>query len=701
MSQGEGKFYKNNSGLIYLKFSINKEKKTGAVSVSSGLRTLFEEREMSFLEYGFNSEHKKIFIRLNNENKGYSFLNKEGKPRNTISAGSFTKYLVNENIDMGFLKPFFLQEISSNVFMLSSNPSTDRHIDGKDIPIEWLSTNAAEDKAKKEHFKKEIWIKFYKTGLRKGNLLVSEGFLNILKERKISHFKIGFTRKKQTLFIETNKRGDGLSILNSPDENGQLRINASDAIAQLEMAGIEVEFKEPYFLHPHDENTFQLSTSKFVNMIREKISWTSYKEDFSSVVLEDQEYTEEQKQNRQRIRAEKRRIKVKKPRENTEFKAEKPRENTVLKAEKAEKLRIEQEEREFKERIRALIEEIRANREERDLRHLRDKELEARARAIIELRVKEEREQKEQEDREHRELEEKVRALKELRAREAKERRELKAKEIELKRKERKAKELNFKISERGTNFKGKYIHLSQPFVQTCLKKKMSHIRFGLINDCIVLEPNKNGAGISLINSKGDYKNSLGITYLLENIKRVGKRLLLEERYILKSINNGLFVANEIETMPIIKELNYEDITWIPHYPFLFFRKEELSNKDNTNIKKYQLNFSVRFKKIIKSSKESFIDIGFDINKRLLALKLNNEGKGIEMLYKEGVHHLPIRKLIAAIEEAGIHLEYGVKYEFNQTSPNYFSAFCENKVDNTDPKELIWLSETLNGKEAN
>ncbi|MGF9891178.1 hypothetical protein ABEX78_21195 [Priestia megaterium] len=542
MSQGEGKLYKNNSGLIYLKFSINKEKKTGAVSVSSGLRTLFKEREMSFLEYGFNSEHKKIFIRLNNENKGYSILNKEGKPRNTLSASSFTKYLVNENINMGFLKPFFLQEISSNVFMLSSNHATDRHIDGKDIPIEWLSTNAAEDKAKKEHFKKEIWIKFYKTGLRKGNLLVSEGFLNILKERKISHLKIGFTRKDQTLFIETNNRGDGLPILNSPDENGQLRINASDAISQLEMASIEVEFKEPYFLHPHDENTFQLSTSKFVNMIREKISWTSYKEDFSSVVLEDQEYTEEQKQNRQRIRAEKRRISVKKAREYREFKAEKARENRELKAEKAEKLRIEQEEREFKERIRALTEEIRANREERDLRKLREKELEARARAIIELRVKEERERKEQEDREHRELEEKVRAIIELRVKEAKERKELKNKEIELKRRERKDKELNFKISQRGVN----YIHLSQPFVQTCLNKEMSHIRFGLINDCIVLEPNKNGVGISLINSKGGYRNSVAITYLVENIKRVGKRLLLEERYILKSINDGLFVAEEV-----------------------------------------------------------------------------------------------------------------------------------------------------------
>ncbi|QJX80334.1 hypothetical protein [Priestia megaterium] len=693
MSQGEGKIYKNNSGLIYLKFSINKEKKTGAVSVSSGLRTLFKEREMSFLEYGFNSEHKKIFIRLNNENKGYSFLNKEGKPRNTISAGSFTKYLVNENINMGFLKPFFLQEISSNVFMLSSNPATDRHIDGKDIPIEWLSTNAAEDKAKKEHFKKEIWIKFYKTGLRKGNLLLSEGFLNILKERKISHLKIGFTRKEQTLFIETNNRGDGLPILNSPDENGQLRINASDAITQLEMASIEVEFKEPYFLHPHDENTFQLSTSKFVNMIREKISWTSYKEDFSSVVLEDQEYTEEQKQNRQRIRAEKRRISVKKAREYREFKAEKARENTELKAKKAEKLRIEQKEREFKERIRALIEEIKANREERDLRQLRDKELEARARAIIELRVKEERE--------HRELEEKVRALKELRAKEAKERKELKYKEIELKRRERIDKKLNFKIRERGVNYRGTYIDFSQPFVKTCLNKEMSHIRFGLINDCIVLEPNKNGAGISLINSNGGYRSSVGVAYLFENIKRVGKRLLLEERYILKSINDGLYVANEIETLPLIKELNYEDITWIPHYPFLFFRKEELSNKDNTNIKKYQLNFSVRFKKIIKSSKESFIDIGIDANKRILALKLNNEGKGIEMLVKEGVHHLPIRKLIVAIEEAGIHLECGVKYEFDQTSPNYFSAFSENKLDNTDPKDLLWLSDTSNDEEVN
>jgi len=77
MSQGEGEIYKNNSGLIYLKFSINKEKKTGSVSVSSGLRTLFEEREMSFLEYGFNSKHKKFFIRLNNENKGHLILNKE------------------------------------------------------------------------------------------------------------------------------------------------------------------------------------------------------------------------------------------------------------------------------------------------------------------------------------------------------------------------------------------------------------------------------------------------------------------------------------------------------------------------------------------------------------------------------------------------------------------------------------------------
>lgn len=556
MSQGEGKFYKNNSGLIYLKFSINKEKRTGAVSVSSGLRTLFEEREMSFLEYGFNSEHKKIFIRLNNENKGYSFLNKEGKPRNTISAGSFTKYLVNENINMEFTKPFFLQEISSNVFMLSSNPATDRHIDGKDIPIEWLSNNAAEDKAKKEQFKKEIWIKFYKTGLRKGVLCVSEGFSNIIKERKISHLKLGFARKEQTLFIETNNNGEGLPIRNSPCENGELRIYASDAIAQLEMASIEVEFKEPYFLHPHDENTFQLSTSKFVNVIREKISWTSYKEDFSSVVLEDQEYTEEQKQNRQRIRAEKRRIRVKKARENREFKTE-----------KAEKLRIEQEEREFKERIRALIEEIRANREEKDLRQLRDKELEARARAIIELRVKEERERKEQEEREHRELEEKVRALKELRA---KERKELKNKEIELKRKERKDKELNFKISQRGVN----YIHLSQPFVQTCLNKEMSHIRFGLINDCIVLEPNKNGVGISLINSKGGYRNTVGITHLVENIKRVEKRLLLEERYILKSINDGLFVAKEIETLPSTQEVKYEDINWLLHSPFLFFRKK-------------------------------------------------------------------------------------------------------------------------------
>ncbi|MGF9891179.1 hypothetical protein ABEX78_21200 [Priestia megaterium] len=147
--------------------------------------------------------------------------------------------------------------------------------------------------------------------------------------------------------------------------------------------------------------------------------------------------------------------------------------------------------------------------------------------------------------------------------------------------------------------------------------------------------------------------------------------------------------------------MKYEDINWLLHSSFLFFRKNEVSGESNENTKKYQLSFSSKFKKILKSSKESFIDIGFDANKRLLALKLNNKGKGVKMSFQDGVHRVPVRRLIAAIEEVGIDLECDTKYEFEQISPNYFSAFSKNKVDNTDPKELLWLSETLNGKETN
>ena len=594
---------------VYIKFSVVRQKRTGTASVSKGLREIFQESNVSFLEYGVDAEQNALFIRLNNEDKGSSILDKEGKPRSTITAAMFIRYLIDEDINLELSKPFFLQQISQNIFMLNNDATREENVVNRDFSIKWLSTEANKVKAQSNSFKNELWIKFYNVGTRQGFLRISKGLLNSLKERKMTHLEFGFNRETKSLFIRANNLENGIGLLNSLKEYKESHITISNILTHLTLAGINVEHLSTYFLHPVDNFVYEISTSEFTtNLNSGSIVWIPSKR------------TSEPKQ----IELEEERLNIIKQ------KAEERKERkTIIKKRKALKLEVK-----GPKVGKRMAEKL------------------------------------------------KIRKLKEGKLTKQKLKTKMQVKNPFDK--------LTFRFgAETGKG--GISFSISKGFQQACIHLQATHIQFGITDNHIFLKATKKAEGISLLDSKGEYKGlAFGATYSLKEINEEVERLKLNKTYTLKQVTDLIYMVEDSEVPAVDKEITSENVVWLSNKPPLTLKKRtNFHNKD-------MLYFSNSFERRIKESRSEYLDVGYNAEMKIVALRLNDEGRGIHLRKEETKKNHSVMSLLDGINSVGIKMEYNVEYKFRQTSPNLFIIASNQEVVNSERfNNLFWLSKTL------
>ncbi|QJX80332.1 cell envelope integrity protein TolA [Priestia megaterium] len=610
---------------VFMKFSVIPQKKIATASVSKGLREIFQESNVSYLEYGVDAEQNTIFIRLNDEGKGSPILDKQGKPRNTVAASKFLKYLIEEDVNLDLSKPFFLQQISQNIITLNNNVAQNKNEDKRDYSIKWIDVENNKGKVKTKAFKNKLWIRFHNSGIRQGFFRISKEFLDVLKEQKMTHLEVGFNRETKALFIRLNNLGNGIGLLNSLKEYKETHITASNELTYLDLAGINVEYLNNYFLHSLDNFVYRLSTSESeANLNSREIVWISSKKNSNSSLAEAEE---------ERLNA------IKK-------KAEERKERKIM-IEKRKSLKFEGEDPKFEKRI---------------AEKLRNEKL-----------IKEIREAKQRE--------------KEL---EAKKRREKKL----MAKKSTIAKKAPAKLTFRFVDKKDKkdtIISISKGFQRACKELQATHIQFGIANNGVYLKATTSSEGISVVNSSGEYKGlTAGATHSIREINSDIERLKTSKTYTLRKVSDLIFKVEDPYIPASSNVFSSENVIWISN-------KLPLTLKKQTNYFNNELiTFSNNFKKVIKDSEKSFIDVCYNIDKQLVAIKLNDEGKGVRLREKANKKHLPVIRLLEALKDVGVTMEFDVDYIFKETSPNFFNITSNREVvvfQRID--HLFWLSETL------
>jgi len=612
---------------VFIKFSVIPQKKIATASVSKGLRDIFQESNVSYLEYGVDAEQNAIFIRLNDKGKGSPILDKQGKPRNTIAASTFLKYLIEEDVNLDLSKPFFLQQVSQNVITLNNNVAQNKNEDKRDYSIKWVDVENNKGKVKIKAFKNKLWIRFYNSGTRKGFFRISKEFLDVLKEQKMTHLEVGFNRETKALFIRLNNLGNGIGLINSLKEYKETHITASNELTYLGLAGINIEYLNTYFLHSLDHFVYRISTSESeANLNSGQIVWIPNKKTLDSSLTEAEE---------ERLNA------IKK-------KAEERKERKMM-IEKRKSLKLEGEDPKFEKRI---------------AEKLRNEKL-----------IKELREAKQRE--------------KELEAKKRKEKK-LMAKKLTI------AKKAPAKLTFRFVDKKGKkdtIISVSKGFQQACRELQATHIQFGIANNGVYLKANTNSAGIPIVNSSGEYKGlTAGATQSIREINRDIERLKTGKTYTIQKVSDSIFKVQDSDIPAATNVFSNENVIWISNKLPLIIKKQ------TDYFKNEMITFSTNFKKVIKDSGKTFIDVCYNIDKQLVAIKLNDEGKGVQLREKANKKHLPIIRLLDALKGVGVTLEFDVDYVFKETSPNFFNITSNREIVVYQRIEhLFWLSETLPG----
>lgn len=612
---------------VFIKFSVIPQKKIATASVSKGLRDIFQESNVSYLEYGVDAEQNAIFIRLNDKGKGSPILDKQGKPRSTVAASTFLKYLIEEDVNLDLSKPFFLQQISQNIITLNNNVAQNKNEDKRDYSIKWVDVEKNKGKVKIKAFKNKLWIRFYNSGTRKGFFRISKEFLDVLKEQKMTHLEVGFNRETKALFIRLNNLGNGIGLINSLKEYKETHITASNELTYLDLAGINIEYLNTYFLHSLDHFVYRISTSESeANLNSGQIVWIPNKKTLDSSLTEAEE---------ERLNAIKKKAEERKKRK--------------MMIEERKSLKLEGEDPKFEKRI---------------AEKLRNEKL------IKELREAKQREK---------ELEAKMRREKKLMA-----------KKLTI------AKKAPARLTFRFVDKKGKkdtIISISKGFQHVCKELQATHIQFGITNNSVYLKANTNSAGIPIVNSSGEYKGlTAGATQSIREINSDIQRLKTGKTYTIRKISDSIFKVEDSDIPAATNVFSSENVIWISN-------KLPLTIKKQTDyFKNEMITFSTNFKKVIKDSGKTFIDVCYNIDKQLVAIKLNDEGKGVQLREKANKKHLPIIRLLDALKDVGVTLEFDVDYVFKETSPNFFNITSNREIVVYQRIEhLFWLSENLPG----
>ncbi|MEM4992575.1 hypothetical protein WKH56_08540 [Priestia sp. SB1] len=590
----------------YIKFSVVRQKKVGTASISKGLRELFQASNASYLEYGIDTKQNGIYVRLNNEEKGSSLLGKEGEPRNTIAASILIRYLINEDIEYDLSKPLFLQQVSKDIYLLTVDATKEEKIDDSQLSIKWLSTESSKAKIQSESLNNDLWIKFYNTGIRRGFIRISKGLLTILSEREMTHLEFGFNRETKSLFIRANNRGNGAGLLDALNEYKESQIVANNILAHLSLTGIDVEYLNPYFLHPVDNSIYEISTSKpTANVNSESIVWIPTKKPSAPEQIEFRE----------------RHLK------SIKEKAEERKKRKLI-IEKRKSLTLEAKELKEENRITAEFDE-----NQHQTKKLREKN------------------QENQNSPFHR---------------------------------------FTFRFADKPGK-KGTMFSISKAFRRACIQQQATHLQFGITDHNIFLRVTENTEGISLVDSRGEYKGlQFGATYSLKEINKEVERLKLNETYTLKRLTDTIYLVEGTEVLALSNETNTEDVVWLLNTPPLTLKKQTDSyNRD-------KLTFSNILERTIKQSQNKYLDIGYNENMQIVALKFNDNDGGV-LLRKEGVKRDRFSaRLLAVIKEVGIKMEYNVEYEFRKTSPNSFNIISNQDLNDFQHSDRVfWVSQTL------
>lgn len=276
MSRDKGLISKNKKPIHIKFYSYKPRNRSGVATLSSGLRTLIENRGFEYVDYGFNFKTKTIFLKFNNTGDGVSLLNNQDKCKNTVSATRIINVLIEECPNIDFSIPFQPYEIESHIFSLNKKVTIDAYKKEEMNSIKWLD---AEEKTQVDKFQEELWVRFYKVGLRRAVMSISKGLKYFAQQTNMTHIQFGFTRENHSIFIKLNNTGDGVSLVNSMGEYKNKGLGTEVVTTRLIVIGVDLQLKTTYYLLLKEGFTFQLTSSKKTVADNKNIEWLPDKND--------------------------------------------------------------------------------------------------------------------------------------------------------------------------------------------------------------------------------------------------------------------------------------------------------------------------------------------------------------------------------------------------------------------------------------
>jgi len=246
-------------------------------------------------------------------------------------------------------------------------------------------------------------------------------------------------------------------------------------------------------------------------------------------------------------------------------------------------------------------------------------------------------------------------------------------------------------------------IVLSKAFFRLCVEQQAKNMQLGILkqNNTVYIRINKTGEGIPLPNERKKYRyEGWGVSGMFYALNSEQDVLQVKTDYPVEKINDTLFKI--VTTDSSLEKPNFEDnsIVWLSHKnSYLKIRQTFLQ----TGGQKEELYFSSPVIELFYNAKEEFLDIGYNSNKQMVAIKLTNDITDFPITRFGGKHQNMISrtKLYQSIKDSDLKLEPNKEYEVKEIAPSLF-VVKSNRLDPdvVDVDDILWLSQTLS-KENN
>ncbi|WP_456363548.1 hypothetical protein [Priestia aryabhattai] len=240
-------------------------------------------------------------------------------------------------------------------------------------------------------------------------------------------------------------------------------------------------------------------------------------------------------------------------------------------------------------------------------------------------------------------------------------------------------------------------IVLSKAYFDLCVEQQAENMQLGIDprNNTVYIKLNRDGKGIPLINENPKYKYAgWGISVMFNTINSKQDVLKMKTDYPLEKINDNLFKIVNVDNP--LESSNFEDnnVVWLTNKnSYLKIRKSgtDLGKPRET------IFFSSPALDLFYNAKEDFMDIGFNLNREIVAIKLTNKDTTfpISKLNQKGQFIVPITSLNLSIKENNLKFEPNREYEIKEISSSLFVVKSDRlERDVIDESNLLWLSQT-------